>query len=167
MFVAAWPTDEAVAALNALLDVDDEPGIRPVPEQNWHVTLRFLGQASVDEVRAALSGADLPPARARLGPVIERLGPRQIVVPASGVDELARAVRSATVDLGAPDRHPFRGHLTIARTKPKAPSRLVGLPFVAEFEIAEIALVESELRPTGAVYTTVARVAIERGDITG
>jgi 2'-5' RNA ligase len=79
------------------------------------------------------------------------------MVPVDGVDELARAVRAATADIGEPDRHLFRGHLTIARLGPNAHSTATGCPIQAEFEIDEIALVTSDLQPTGAVYTTIAR----------
>ncbi|HLF16683.1 MAG TPA: 2'-5' RNA ligase family protein, partial [Candidatus Thermoplasmatota archaeon] len=37
--------------------VNSAPGVRPVPEGSWHVTLRFLGEvADAAPVEAALAG---------------------------------------------------------------------------------------------------------------
>lgn len=163
LFVAAFPTPELHAALRTLPPVD-EPGVRPVPPEQWHVTLRFVGEADEGELTALLSNAELPRVTARLGPRTVRLGPRVIAVPVSGVDALAAAVRAATAGVGEQDRRPFRGHLTIARTRPDAGSQLVGTPLDGRFDIDEIALVRSELNSTGAVYTTAARFAT--GDAT-
>ncbi len=155
MFVAAWPSADVRAALHELPAVN-EPGVRRVPPQNWHVTLRFVGDADPDELIALLGHARPPRAVARLGPAVDRLDARQVVVPVAGVDELAAAVRDATREIGEIDRRPFRGHLTVARTKRGARTALVGVPFDATFTVDEIAIVGSELAPTGAVYTTLA-----------
>ena len=44
LFVAVWPPEEVVAELTALPRKDGR-GVRFVAPENWHVTLRFLGQA--------------------------------------------------------------------------------------------------------------------------
>lgn len=153
LFVAAWP-DAAVRADLHRLPTPSEPGVRLVPPDNWHVTLRFVGDADADDLVALLSEADLPRTAARLGPAIERLDARQIVAPVAGVDELAAAVRAASESVGEIDGRPFRGHLTVARTKPGAPSTLIGAKVDAAFDVHEVAVVASELLPSGVVYTT-------------
>lgn len=153
LFVAVWPPEPVAAAL-AALDVRPEPGVRPVAPENWHVTLRFLGDTDPDTVIERLAGADLPPACAVLGPAVERLGRNALVVPVSGVDELAAKIRETTADLGQPAQPRFRGHLTVARTRRDAPSAAIGTPFDAAFDVGEIALVDSRLTPDGARYTT-------------
>jgi len=155
LFVAAWPSADVRAAL-AELPAADEPGVRRVPPQNWHVTLRFVGDADSDHLIALLGRAHLPRAVARLGPAVDRLDARQVVVPVAGVDSLAATVRDATREIGEIDRRPFRGHLTVARTKRGARTALVGVPFDTAFTVDEIAVVGSELTPAGAVYTTLA-----------
>ena len=124
--------------------------------ENWHITLRFIGEAAIDDIASRLDGATLPRAVAQLGPVVVRLGGRQLVIPAEGVDALAEAVRTATAGIGHVDRHRFRGHLTIARLSPDTESAIAGRSIRGEFEITEIALVASDLGATGAVYRTVA-----------
>ena len=143
LFVAVWPDDVVIAALDRV-EVTD--GVRPVPRANWHTTLRFLGDAEPGAVAARLSAVSLPAAELTLGPTIRRLG-RQLVVPVAGADELAAIAREATSGIG--DDRPFVGHLTIARGEP-------GAPFVASMRATEVALVASSLQPTGAVYTTLA-----------
>ncbi len=155
LFVAAWPDEKVMATLHELPRAD-EPGVRWVPADNWHVTLRFLGDIDVDPAATALAHSSLPTAHIRLGPRVERLGPRQLVVPADGADHLASAVRSATSGLGERDLYRFRGHLTVARTKPNARSALLGADVSGEFAVTEVALVRSDLLPDGARYTTVA-----------
>lgn len=156
LFLAAWPDASTSDALDGLDRPAGEPGVRWVRPANWHVTLRFLGDTDAAEVIERCSDAEFPTATARLGPEIERLDRRQIVVPVDGVDVLAATVGRATVDLGEPARRPFRGHLTIARTKPGAVSSVLGRPIDAAFDVDEVALVESDLTSRGAVYTTVA-----------
>ena len=161
LFVAAWPSEETIERLTAI-PRPTEPSVRWIPRDNWHVTLRFIGEAEVEPVVAALAGVDLPRAVARLGPAIERLDRRQLVIPVDGVDALAESVQAATAEIGELDRRPFRGHLTIARLKPDAASSARGSEFEAQFDVDEIALVASDLQPTGVVYGTVATFATSR-----
>src|SRR5688500_234766 len=99
LFVAVWPPEDVVADLTAL-HRKDQRGVRFVPPENWHVTLRFLGDADAREVSAALDHAVLPPARARIGPGVDVLSDRALVVPVTGLDDVARAVTAATDGIG-------------------------------------------------------------------
>ena len=47
LFVAAWPTDEVIQEL-AAIPQPIEPGVRWIPRQNWHITLRYIGDADPD-----------------------------------------------------------------------------------------------------------------------
>lgn len=155
LFVAAWPPAEVCDALEAL-EVARGDGVRPVAPENWHVTLRFLGDVDAGEAIELLTDAELPHANVRLGPQVERLDRRQIVVPASGADELADAVDRTLDGFGERRRHRFRGHLTVARTRPDAVSDALGRPIDTTFDVEAVLLVESDLRPQGVRYTTVA-----------
>ncbi len=156
LFVAVWPPEEVVEELRAL-PRKDQRGVRFVPPDNWHVTLRFLGAADIDDAAAALDALHVPRATARLGPGIDVLGDRALVVPVHGLDDLAAAVTACTADLGERPRARFVGHLTLARLKHHVPMpRALGMMVEAEFDVDEVALVESRLHPDGARYRTVA-----------
>lgn len=155
LFVAAWPDAATIERLGTL-HRRDEPGVRRVPDRNLHVTLRFLGEAEPETAIALLTAAELPDAAVTIGPVVERLGDRQIVVPVDGADRLAAEVRTATATIGVADRRRFRGHVTVARTKPGAASELPGTSITGGFTIDSVSLVASELTPDGAVYSTLA-----------
>lgn len=160
LFIAVWPPDEVVEELRAL-PRKDQRSVRFLPPENWHVTLRFLGDTDVGAVADALDGLRAESTAARLGPGVDLLGERAVVVPVHGLDDLAATVTERTEDLGARPRSRFVGHLTLARVKPYAltPSglpRALGMTVEAEFTVDEIALVASRLHPDGARYDTVA-----------
>jgi RNA 2',3'-cyclic 3'-phosphodiesterase len=154
LFVAVWPTEEVVEELTAL-PRKDQRGVRFVPPENWHITLRFLGEADPDHVIDALDDVVLPRSVARVGPGVDVMFDRALVVPVEGLDALAAQVRDCTSTLGQPDRRRFVGHLTVARMKPHADMpRALGAFVQAEFEVTEVALVQSRLDPEGARYST-------------
>ncbi len=156
LFVAVWPPEEVVADLTAL-PRKDQRGVRFVHPDNWHLTLRFLGDADPDAVAAALDGIEFDRTEVHLGPGVDLLGGRALVVPASGLDDVARAVTERTRGLGEPPRKRFTGHLTLARLKPYAAMpHAMGAMFRATFALDEIALVQSRLHPDGARYDTFA-----------
>ena len=156
LFVAAWPPTDVLREL-AAIPRPTTPGVRWLPQRNWHITLRFVGDVDADSVVARLADCALPRVVARLGPETTRLGGRQIVVPVRGVEALALAVRSATAGIGDTDRRDFDGHLTIARLGRHVDPSLPTAALQSEFEIGEIALVASELHHDGAAYETIAR----------
>jgi 2'-5' RNA ligase len=155
LFIAAWPTDHVRARI-AELNRPDESGVRWVAVAKMHATLRFLGESDPEAVADRLAATRLPRASARLGPRVGRLGSKLIVIPVDGLDELADTVRTATGDLGEPERFEFKGHVTLARTARNAASALLGASIATRFDVDEIALIRSDLTEEGAVYTTLA-----------
>ena len=160
LFVAAWPPADVIGAL-AALDRPAVTGMRWTTADQWHVTLRFLGDVDdAGPVVAALTAAPLPSARAELGPDIVRIGSDIAALPVTGVDDLAAAVASATAAFGTPPRRRFRGHLTIARSRRGRLEAAAGTTLRATWDVTAIDLVRSELHPDGARYDTVASVAL-------
>jgi 2'-5' RNA ligase len=160
LFVAVWPPPEVLEVL-AALPRPDEDGVRYVPVDQLHVTLRFLRSADRDDVAAALAAARLPAATATLGPQVSRLGRSVVVVPAAGLDDLAAAVIDATAGLGdPPDPRGFTGHLTVARLRHRGACRIAGAPVRASFPVGEVTLVESTTRAEGPAYRTLVRYAL-------
>jgi 2'-5' RNA ligase len=156
LFVAVWPPEHVLEHLADIAQPRDQ-GVRWVPNEQRHITLRFLGDADIDEVGAALARAEFHGATARLGPAYDFLGDRALVVPVAGLDRLADDVRRATRDLGsASSERRFVGHLTVAKLRRGArPSRAAGQRFEATFDVEAVALVASTLRPDGPEYETI------------
>lgn len=160
LFVAVRPPAPVLARIAELPRVA-ETGVSWVPAEQWHVTLRFLGDADVDAVIGALEAASptlgrLPVLQAVLGPVVSKLGRQVICLPVAGLDVLAAVVGEATAALGrAVDPRPFQGHLTLARLRHRGACRLAGHPLQATFVPTEIELVSSVLGRTGARHEVV------------
>ncbi|HUR48861.1 MAG TPA: RNA 2',3'-cyclic phosphodiesterase [Acidimicrobiales bacterium] len=160
LFVALWPSTEVIEQLREL----DRPvieGLRWTTEDQWHVTLQFLGEGSQDAMADKMAAArwTTRPLEMRLGPEVTMLGKEIVCLPASapGLDKLARQVSEIT---GVRRTNRFKGHLTLARARNKAPKAaleaLTGTPFEAEWIAETVALVRSALTPGGARYETVA-----------
>jgi 2'-5' RNA ligase len=149
LFLAVRP-DDATRDLLEGLDRSPAPGVRWVPPEQWHVTLRFWADADPGEIIEALDAVRLPEVTIDLGPVVSRMGPSSVVLPATGADPLAAAVRAATNDIPPREHRPFVGHLTLARLRHRAACGVAGERFTARFVADSVELVESELLPTGA-----------------
>ena len=155
LFVCLWPPEHVGTALREL-HRKDQVGARFIPPENWHVTLRFVGEADPNELAEALSTARFAATTIQLGPAVDIGGEHTLFVPATGADGLAEEVVRSTRHLGdQPIRSTFRGHLTIARLKRRANMpRALGELIDASWTPDEVALVESTLRPDGARYDT-------------
>ena len=164
LFVAVWPSADVAAAVAAF----ERPRIdrlRWTTEDQWHVTLRFLGE--VDDpapIADALDAAPLGACAAALGPAVTTLGRQVLCVPVGGLDALATAVVAATAGFGRPpEDRPFRGHLTLARLRRGrggSPAGLTGAPVEATFPVGGIQLVRSHLGPGGPRYEDLHRVRL-------
>jgi 2'-5' RNA ligase len=155
LFIAVWPPKDVVAELMSLNRID-QPGVRFVRPENWHITLRFLGEADPGEAAEALNRTTLVSAHANLGPKVGVMAKRALVVPVHGLDTLAEVVKKSTSHIGETPRSGFVGHVTLARMKPQVPMpAAVGALISAAFDVEEIALVRSRLEPTGARYETI------------
>ena len=160
LFVAAWPSDQAIAYLRSLPH-DGWVNVRWMPEDNWHVTLAFLGEAEIDAVMRRLARGRYGAATAELARRLRVMGPNSLVVPVDGLDQLAAEVRTHVFD-EAP-RRAFHGHLTVGRSIGKRPisgrTTTGQVATACAFDVTEIALVRSTLSPEGARYDTVGTVA--------
>ena len=165
LFVAVLPPPEVVATL-AALPRPDVAGLRWTSPEQWHVTLRFLGEADVEEALAALRSRDSAgEAAVELGPATGRFGRRVLHVPVIGLEAVAAAVVGATGLVGesAPAR-PFTGHVTLARARDRRGvdlRPLTGVPVAAAWRATEMSLVASRLGGrTPARYEVLERFAL-------
>ena len=158
--MAVWP-DAATHEVLAALARPALPGVRWTRPEQWHVTLRFLGDADAGDVAARLATAAgrSPAARGVMGPACALLGRNVLQVPVAGLDDLATAVAGATSDLGRPPRPgPFNGHLTLARGRRPGDLRsLVGRPASSSWPASEVTLVSSVRGAGGSRYEVIGR----------
>lgn len=147
-----------------------------VRAENIHVTLKFLGETEekrLDRIRPALFevARGSAPFRIRvsgLGSFGGRI-PRVVWVGvpegAEPLSRLAKDVEAATARLGFPkEKRGFTAHITLGRVRsPRNAEALLAALAEAEtgpfgtVEVRQFELMQSELRPTGSVYTALDR----------
>lgn len=162
------------------------PGLcRWVQPESYHITLAFLGQQpvqAVSTVAAALeeTGSAIPRFTLHAGPLGSFSSGRSISIVWAGVSDdppgsLAGLHRSVTAALKTSgisfDLTPFRAHVTLGRSRRAASppatqgmqAAITGTPAWAQDSASctEIVLFQSDLRPTGAVYTSLHRAQLE------
>ena len=82
LFVAVWPPADVIDGLRGL-ERPSVDGVRWTTPDQWHVTLRFLGELpSASALSAALHGTALPAATAVMGPSAARPSPALLWLPA-------------------------------------------------------------------------------------
>jgi 2'-5' RNA ligase len=178
-FVAVVPPEEVLDAIAARLtpvrDAYDE--LRWSRREQWHLTLRFLGAVpDVDGLVAALRDTLGPVSRVgalALGGVGAFPNARRASVVWFGVREgadalaqVATATEAACVAAGfASEPRPFHAHLTVARVpRPRDVGPVLDAlgpdPVGASWSEAEVVVMSSDTRPTGAVYDEIARIPL-------
>lgn len=177
LFIAAELSDDARAVIARGLGPlkRDLPPARWVRPEAMHVTLKFLGEQPPELV--AVMDREGGRALAACAPVIIQLGgggffpherrPRVAWVggQAPGLEHWAAAVDDAAAGLGvAREARPFALHLTLARLERPWSARAtehfvvaVGKWRFPQIVAREAVLFASELRPSGAIYTALAR----------
>jgi RNA 2',3'-cyclic 3'-phosphodiesterase len=158
------------------------PALRRVKAENLHVTLAFLGQTPderLDDVTGAAKEAAKPVAPFRLafdrvGRFPERGRPRVVWLGiadgAPSVLELGAGVYASLQSRGLRfDERPLAPHLTLARVAEDASAaeaKTVGSAVETlvveslQFEVTDIAVVQSVLSPKGPRYTALATVPL-------
>jgi len=177
LFVAVDLPPEVVDLVAGLIRPELSSLRWTTPEQ-WHVTVRFLGEVSASELEGsdgllaavatvpdALKAAGVERVEAAMGPAAAWFPGRQVLqVPVEGLDQVAAAVAMTTEAWGSPEQG-FRGHLTLARVRARAkgPPSLAGVALVASWVVPELVLYSSSLGPGGSRYTALHRVALPGG----
>jgi 2'-5' RNA ligase len=153
---------------NMAVNMSDR-AVRWVAPENIHLTLRFLGDTAEDKLPLIAAGLDNISQNFQpftlylneLGCYPNRKRPRVIWVGLTGdlevLNKLQSRIEQIIQTLGWPgEGRPFQAHLTIGRVKDQSQAR--NLDWVQQLEKKEIPvsavnLIESQLRPSGPVYT--------------
>lgn len=162
LFVAVRPPDAVLDQLASLPRPPDGPA-RWTTRDQWHVTLRFLG--NVDDpapvIDALHAVANLGPVDVSLGPRAGVLGHQVVYLPVAGLDALASVVIDATRTFGEPAQtRRFKGHLTLARTKGGVVDRS-SLDLSATWTVDRVELIRSHLGRGPATYETLVSIRLE------
>jgi 2'-5' RNA ligase len=169
LFVAIRPPE---TIRDLLIDaMDDSPELRWIPEDNIHLTLRFIGEVErplAEDIAATLASVRFHAFSLRIagvGQFAQRKGGALWagVEPRDQLSALAAKVERACVTAGAePERRAFHPHITLARWSRRSNtavnaflSRNAGLSS-EPFDVTALTLFESRLSRHGAHYEKVA-----------
>jgi 2'-5' RNA ligase len=169
LFVAAYPPPDVARALVDHVAAMPLRSFRVSPAEQVHLTLQFIGDTDLREVDAVQesvqrAASGLPPASVAVSTLIslpERGRARLVaaeLTPHPTLLELHRrlALRLATnARERSSDR--FLPHMTLGRYAGGSGERVqASLPRPLSFEVCEVALVKSVLRPQGAEHAPLA-----------
>jgi len=182
LFVALDLPDEVRAGVGEwAAEQLTDPKLRPVPAENLHLTLAFLGFRPEEEVGAiaeAVAESAGPAPLVELGnpvPRPPRGRARVFALPAvsPGAELLQGGLRERLVAGGffEPEKRPFWPHLTVARVRPEGrgsrrPAFVAQPPGALPAWLREVflgvrmTLYRSELKPEGARYVSLAQVEL-------
>lgn len=172
------PVREAVELIRDPLK-EAAPGGRWVHPSLWHLTLKFLGEVEDDlvpaigdlaaEIVARHVSFELSLRNLGMFPNAER--PKVLWVGTEdGAEEIAAIARDLDEGLDGlgfePEGKPYRAHLTIARFRdPHEAGELASMigpsDEIGRFEVEEIVLMQSVLRPRGPDYSVLEKLPLE------
>ena len=150
--------------------------VKWVPETNFHITLKFLGNVDADRVdpvskaveSAVKDAAPFETSFAGVGafPNLRRPNVVWVGMTSGGAEmqSLAERVDKALEKLGfAREERPFSAHVTVGRSRTgRNAEKLTELietlrdAEAGSFRVESVAVMKSELRPAGPVYTQIA-----------
>ena len=163
MFFALWPAHALQVCLaETTQSVVLAAGGRPVPPENFHVTLAFLGlvpEARISQVEAIAHEVARAPVQVIFDAIEYWKKPKLICATArpaaagnASAGTLAGALKSHLTGAGfTPDLKPFRAHVTLARNVPHGTHDRAIQSVLWTF--THFALVESRTGPSGASYS--------------
>lgn len=177
LFVAILLPEEAVRQVRYALDRIDQRiflFIRVVPEKQWHITLKFLGECGESEIPPVRAALESMRGSAPVRIVLDRISydtdgfaPRMLWAKGTGetsrlLGEMRGKFDTLLKEKGVPrnsDFETFSAHVTLARFGRRAPRKLppVNEPLSVSFFVESLELMESFLsREQGARYEVVA-----------
>lgn len=170
VFIAALLPEDIIAYLREYQE-SVKPlweGIRWEGYEKFHITLKFLGNIEEDKAsKVKTVMEDCIKGRKAFDVILKATGgfpnlknPRVICYCLGCTSELEyifHCIEEGLSSLGFPkEERPFKPHITAGRAKAKV--RLYGsMPSLKprEFKIRELAVIRSELRPSGSIYTPI------------
>ncbi len=169
-----------IAAIRDRLETSDAD-VKWEPDEKLHATLKFLGSSDeglLPEIVSYIEGVSkqsdpLHLKYAGIGCFPSRRAPRVIWV---GMEDLKgnltsfqQEIESALAPLGFErEERKFHAHVTLGRVKGNRKikgllRKIESITFESQpVEIREVALIKSELRPSGSIYTTLKTIPLSK-----
>jgi len=182
LFIALDLPDAIRARIGAWgTEVLTDPALRPVPAENLHITLAFLGhrpEQDVGPLAQAIAESVAPAPLIELRDPVARPPrgrPRLFALPAlsPGAEQIQAQLSEMLVSerLYEPERRPFWPHVTVARVRAgkhgsrrpievEKPRGKLPSEFSEPFHGIRVVLYRSELQPSGARYVPLAQVKL-------
>ncbi len=155
--------------------------VRWVRPEAMHLTLRFLGDLTEDQVQTVITAVRIAAEGTASFPlVIEGTGgfpnvarPRVlwlgVMTGSQAISDLAGRIQVKLDAAGfPPEKRSFSPHLTLGRVRSlrnirKTVETMQAHSFSAEpFEVDAVRVIRSDLKPSGAVYTTLESISLQR-----
>ncbi len=142
--------------------------LKPVPLQNLHLTLRFLGQSSESQARqlwALLAAATLPAFSVRLDELLCWPGPEVLCLAGAVSDpalqKLDKVIEQAAVQAAYPaPQHQLHPHVTLARHARQLPEPPITVPLL-QLQPDQLHLYQSVSTPAGVRYPILASLPLQ------
>jgi 2'-5' RNA ligase len=182
VFTAIDLSDSARSAAGAVIEdlksASAGIGAKWVAPANLHITLRFFGNCSPEQIESLMGAsenalAEIPRFSARLtgtGVFPRKAAPKVFWI---GIEDDGMMVRSKEALDAAltghgfeEEKRRFHPHLTVARTRDPAAAASYTRDFLStqfepvEFEVSRITVYESVLRPTGPEYVVLNTIGL-------
>ncbi|MCI0507883.1 MAG: RNA 2',3'-cyclic phosphodiesterase [Gammaproteobacteria bacterium] len=148
--------------------------VRWTPTENLHLTIRFLGDVTEDQLTQL--NAAIRPRLANIAPFSimfkePRLFPHfkkprvvaAIIPHNDALNALAEILESCAVAAGLePEARQFKGHLTLGRCNKSFPKRtkLDSIPFSSKLPVTRVSLFQSHLSSEGPTYNRLAELPL-------
>jgi 2'-5' RNA ligase len=168
LFFALQPTSvQATDLLARAAPLVTQLQAQPVPPENLHATLCFVGAVApekLDALKAAAAGVRCPVAGLCFDAFDYWDKPRILCATAperrDAAEALARIITAAVVSAGfAPDQKPFRAHLTLARKIRAAEAARIEWPRALapplDVRCDRFVLMQSRREESGSIYSVV------------
>lgn len=148
-------------------------GVKWVEKENLHITLKFLGEVKEEKIPLISKVLDEVSERFKsfrlslnvLGAFPTLKNPRIFwigISPEEKVKEIFEFIEKKLKKLGfEKEKREFHPHITVARVKKRGNFNIGEKKLGDGFEIKEVILFKSELRPEGPLYTPLKRVRLK------
>ncbi|MHC4990278.1 MAG: RNA 2',3'-cyclic phosphodiesterase [Planctomycetota bacterium] len=173
LFVAIYPPPLVARRLRECLDPDSLPAYRPVPPDQVHLTLQFIGDRPARELDTVIESVQ----RAASGlSSFELLVQRIISLPERGASRLLAASTDCPPTLlelkerlvtrlatRTAHRRAFTPHMTLLRYRQPSRAGRLDQPLACgplPFPVDDVRVMRSTLSPDGAVHEELTRVAL-------